>query len=145
MDQDEWLKLIKLYFCLGSQNKEMIWCLSHRHGFTLGLSTLKRILKREGLYRCKYPTNLLNVIRFIRDEIMKSGKMHGYRWMHLKCIQSKLNVTQTVVRLLLNILDPEGTELRPYGICINGAIDGFSRWLIWLKAYYTSSDPRSGS
>ena len=172
MDQDERLKLIKLYFRLGLQNKEMIWCISHRHGFTLGLSTLKRILKREGLYRRKYPTNLLNVIRFIRDEIMKSGKMHGYRWMHLKCIQSKLNVTQTVVRLLLNILDPEGTELRrknrlrrqkyysrgpnfvwhvdsydklrPYGICINGAIDRFSRWLIWLKAYYTSrsSDPR---
>ena len=33
-------------------------------------------------------------------------------------------------------------KLRPYGICINGAIDGFSRCLIWLKAYYTSSDPR---
>ena len=79
----------------------------------LGLSTFKRILKREGLYRRKYPTNLLNVVHYIRGEIMKSGKIHGYRWMHLKCIQNKLNVTQTVVRLLLNILDLEGSELRP--------------------------------
>ena len=79
---------------------------------TLGLSTFKRILKREGLYRRKYPTNLLNVVHYIRGEIMKSGKIHRYRWMHLKCIQNKLNVTQTVVRLLLNILDLEGSELR---------------------------------
>ena len=32
-------------------------------------------------------------------------------------------------------------KLKPYGICINGCIDGFSRKIIWLKAAYTSSDP----
>ncbi len=32
-------------------------------------------------------------------------------------------------------------KLKPYGICINGAIDGFSRYMIWLKAYKTNSDP----
>jgi len=34
-------------------------------------------------------------------------------------------------------------KLRPYGICImplNGAIDGFSRKMLWLNAYYTSND-----
>ena len=28
------------------------------------------------------------------------------------------------------------------GICINGAIDGYSRHIVWLEAYTTNSDPR---
>lgn len=33
-------------------------------------------------------------------------------------------------------------KLKPYGICINAAIDGFSRNIIWIKAYWTNSNPR---
>jgi hypothetical protein len=33
-------------------------------------------------------------------------------------------------------------KLKPYGICINGCIDGFSRKMMWLHAYKTSSDPK---
>ena len=33
-------------------------------------------------------------------------------------------------------------KLKPVGICINGAIDGFSRRMLWLNAYNTSSDPK---
>lgn len=33
-------------------------------------------------------------------------------------------------------------KLKPFGICINGAIDGFSRKIIWLNAYTTNSDPK---
>ncbi|XP_046579233.1 uncharacterized protein LOC124286835 [Haliotis rubra] len=90
--------------------------------------------------------------------------------MHLKCIQNGLVVTQEVVRQLMQIIDPQGVKLRrrhrllrreyfnygpnflwhmdsydklkPYGICINGAIDGFSRYIVWLEAHKTSSDPR---
>ena len=90
--------------------------------------------------------------------------------MHLKCIQAGLVVTQTTIRHLLLILDPRGVQLRkrnrlrrflyinpgpnflwhvdsydklkPYGICINGAVDGFSRMVIWLHANTTSSNPR---
>ena len=32
-------------------------------------------------------------------------------------------------------------KLKTNGISINGCIDGFSRKIIWLEAYYTSSDP----
>ncbi|XP_070562308.1 uncharacterized protein [Ptychodera flava] len=32
-------------------------------------------------------------------------------------------------------------KLTPYGICINGCIDGFSRLLVWLEAYTTNKDP----
>ncbi|KAF5886491.1 uncharacterized protein DAT39_022508, partial [Clarias magur] len=33
-------------------------------------------------------------------------------------------------------------KLKPIGICINGAIDGVSRRILWMNAYYTSSDPK---
>ena len=33
-------------------------------------------------------------------------------------------------------------KLKPYGICINGCIDGFSRYIVWLNAYTTSSNPK---
>lgn len=33
-------------------------------------------------------------------------------------------------------------KLKPYGICINGCIDGFSRNIIWLRAALTNSDPK---
>ena len=32
-------------------------------------------------------------------------------------------------------------KLKPYGICINGCIDGYSRYIIWLEAFTMSSDP----
>ena len=31
-------------------------------------------------------------------------------------------------------------NLKPYGICINGCIDGYSRYIIWLEAFKTNSD-----
>lgn len=33
-------------------------------------------------------------------------------------------------------------KLKPFGICINGAIDGFSRLMVWLHAYSTNSNPK---
>jgi hypothetical protein len=33
-------------------------------------------------------------------------------------------------------------QLKPFGVCINGCIDGFSRQLLWLIVYHTSSNPR---
>ena len=33
-------------------------------------------------------------------------------------------------------------KLKPYGICINGCIDGYSRKLIWIEAHSSNSDPK---
>ncbi len=33
-------------------------------------------------------------------------------------------------------------KLKPYGIAINGCIDGFSRFVLWMEAYNTNSDPK---
>jgi hypothetical protein len=32
-------------------------------------------------------------------------------------------------------------KLKPYGICISGAIDGFSRYVVWMHAHSTNNDP----
>ncbi|KAJ8040865.1 hypothetical protein HOLleu_15291 [Holothuria leucospilota] len=121
------------------------------------------------LYR-RRKSDLLEVALFVMEELERHGQLHGYRTMHLKCIQKGLQVTQETVRILLQLLDPEGVaygrskrlrrrlyrnpgpsymwhidsydKLKPYGICINAAIDGFSRNIIWIKAYRTNSNPR---
>jgi len=87
-----------------------------------------------------------------------------------KCKEKGIHVRKEDIRLILSTLDPLGTEMRrkrrlyrrayfskgpnfiwhvdsydklkPFGICINGAIDGFARRILWLNAYCTSSDPQ---
>ena len=107
------------------------------------------------LYRRKRASDILDVALFIQDQVETSGQMHGYRWLHRKCLHKGFVVKQETVRILLQILDPMGVEVRrrrrlrcrrhrnpgpnymwhvdgyeklsPYGICINGCIDGYSR------------------
>ncbi|XP_013378745.2 uncharacterized protein LOC106150459 [Lingula anatina] len=90
--------------------------------------------------------------------------------MHLKCLQAGKTVQRDTVYLIMKIIDPDGLQLRrrgrlkrreyfargpnylwhldsydklkTYGLCINGCIDGFSRQVIWLYVYRTSSDPK---
>ncbi|XP_062865268.1 uncharacterized protein LOC134327123 [Trichomycterus rosablanca] len=89
--------------------------------------------------------------------------------MQTKCQENGLHVKKEDVRLILKALDPRGVQLRkaqrlhrrnyfargpnyirhfdsydklkPFGICINGCIDGFSRNIIWLNAFTTNSNP----
>ncbi|XP_053407984.1 uncharacterized protein LOC128559679 [Mercenaria mercenaria] len=89
--------------------------------------------------------------------------------MYEKCRRMGFKVNKEDVRCLLSIFNPENValrqrhrlqrrrytskgpnyiwhmdsydKLRPFGICINGCIDGYSRKIIWLNAYFTSSDP----
>ena len=166
MDRDE---LMYLYFSLGFNHKEILNCLAYSHGIIISLRTLRRSLKSMNLYRRKFKSDIVDVAVFVESQLQKHGQLHGYKLMHLKCIQNGLVVTQDTVRHLLHVLDPEGVEyrrkrrlrrrsysslgpnyfwhvdsydkLKPFGVCINAAIDGFSRNIIWLQAYKTSSDP----
>ncbi|WAR30442.1 hypothetical protein MAR_032984 [Mya arenaria] len=106
---------------------------------------------------------------FLLNELEHSGKQHGYKMMHLKCVQNGYCVTQETIRELLHIFYPnyikhrqqrrlqkrvylnlgpnylwhiDGYDkLKPFGISIHGAIDGFSRYVLWLEAYKTNNDP----
>ena len=140
--------------------------LKSEEGINISIAQTKSL----GLLRRKAQSDLLQVALFLQEQLNQYGMLHGYKLMHLKCIQAGLVVTQTTIRHLLLILDPRGVQLRkrnrlrrrlyinpgpnflwhvdsydklkPYGICINGAVDGFSRMVIWLHANTTSSNPR---
>ena len=123
-------------------------------------ATLKRILKRLHLSRKSNYSDIVDVALFVIKELENSGQLHGYRWMHQKCINAGFIVPRDTVHDLLKLLDPAGISIRkrkrlrrrqyvskgpnyvwhidsydklkPYGIAINGCIDGFSRNVIWL-------------
>lgn len=161
---------IKFYFNLGLSQKEILSFLKSREGHRLSERTLKRILKKNSMYRRRNYTDLNNIIPFIDEQVRKSSQLHGYRQMHLKCLQEGFTVKRETVRLALQLIDPDGVEIRrrrrlrrrqysnsgpnflwhldsydklkPYGICINGCTDGFSRYILWLRTAKTNNDPK---
>ncbi|XP_070410032.1 uncharacterized protein [Nothobranchius furzeri] len=163
-------ELIKFYFMLGLRHGEMLLLMSSLDGIEISMRTLRRNLKRMGLYRRKNDSDPLEVAAFLIDQLQGYGRLHGYKLHHLNCIQAGYVVTQSTVRHLLKYIDPHGVaqrrrnrltrrtyvnpgpnfmwhvdsydKLKPFGICINGAIDGFSRVMIWLHAYSTNNDPK---
>ncbi|OWF36819.1 uncharacterized protein LOC110441094 [Mizuhopecten yessoensis] len=134
------------------------------------MSTLKRTLRKKRLSRRKGHADILEVALLIEDKINSNGGQYGYRWMHLHCRNHGLNVPRDIVQNLMKIIDPIGVELRltrrlrrrqyngkgpnflwhidsydklkRYGLCVNGCIDGFSRCIMWLNVFTTSSDPK---
>ncbi|XP_048124321.1 uncharacterized protein LOC125310724 [Alosa alosa] len=163
------MDLVRIYHGLGMAYKEILRTLATQHGMVMSLSTLKRMLRANRLRRREYD-DLGHIIEFILNELQGSGRLHGYRWMYCKCIEHGLRVRKEDVRIILSAVDPESTQcrrrrrlrrrqyfsrgpnfiwhidsydkLKPYGICINGCIDGYSRKIIWLRAAFTNSDPR---
>jgi len=162
--------LIKFYFMLGLRHGEILLLLSTVDDIVMSMRTLRRVLKCMGLYRRKNESDPLEVASFLIDQLEGHGRLYGYKLHHLTCIQAGFVVTQNTVRHLLKCLDPRGVEqrrrnrlmrriyvnpgpnflwhvdgydkLKPFGICINGAIDGFSRLMVWLHAYSTNSNPK---
>lgn len=163
-------ELIEVYFKLGLQYRDIVSVLAFRHRYVITERHLKRILRSRRLFRRKDYSSVEDAIAFIQHQLQTSGQLHGYRWMHAKCNENGLHIRKEHVRLILSLLDPAGVEfrkarrlhrrnyfakgpnyiwhfdsydkLKPYGICINGCIDGFSRKIIWLNAFTTSSDPK---
>lgn len=163
-------QLVSFYYSLGMNHKEILVSLAQLNQIIISIRTLRRILNTCRLFRKKHFTNILDVALYLVECLHSNDKLCGYKMVHLKCIQKGLVVKQETVRLLLQIIDPDGVEsrkkrrikrriyhnkgpnqiwhvdsydkLKPYGICINGAIDGYSRNIMWLRAYTTNSDPR---
>lgn len=163
-------RFIEFYFNLGLKYKDIRVALARRHDHHISLRHLKRIIAEMGLNRRLDYSGVGELVEFIRNQLQHSGQLHGYRWMYSKCREYGLRVRKEDVRMVLNELDPMGVQLRkagrlsrrryfskgpnfiwhidsydklkPYGICVNGCIDGFSRKMIWLNAYTTSSDPK---
>ena len=106
----------------------------------------------------------------IQQELQNSGESIGYRtmWRRLQ-LYHNLKINGDTVRQLLKAIDPEGVErrkrhrlsrrrytapgpnylwhcdgydkLKPFGFAIHGAVDGYSRRVVWLQVSPTNNDP----
>lgn len=162
--------IINVYFEMELKYCDIVRALALYHDIVISERHLKRILNGMGLFRRKGYSDVIDVISFVELQLKESGRQHGYRWMTQKCSVNGLKCTQEDVRVILRILDPEGSQqrkgrrllrrsyiskgpnfiwhcdsydkLKRFGICINGCIDGYSRHIIWMNCYITSSDPK---
>ena len=113
---------------------------------------------------------MYRVIESIYNELSSGpNSSFGYRYMHQKLRSKGLVVSRETVRVIIKSLDPAGVErrsgrklqrrvyrcpdpnftwhidgydkLKPFGFCIHGCVDGFSRKIIWLFVGSTNNNP----
>lgn len=164
-------ELIVKYFYLGLTAPEILLYLANIHGISLSLRQLRRVLNRLGCNRRVNKSDVDEVCDAIETELSGSGSIIGYRAMHQRLTNEYgLVTTRETVRRILKFVDPEGVELRlrhrlrrrmyrakgpnylwhidgydklkPFGFCVHGAIDGFSRRILWLEVSSSNNDPR---
>jgi hypothetical protein len=163
-------ELATKYFEMGLLYRDIVSTFEKVHHITISERHLKRILRGLTLRRRGEYSSLHDVVHFLMTEIRGSGMLHGYRMMHARCIQNNVRVKKEDVRLILREIDPEGVEtrigrrlrrrsyfasgpnfvwhldgydkLKPFGLCISGCIDGFSRKIIWMNVYRTNNNPK---
>jgi len=160
---------IEEYFHMGFTYKEIIDCLLFNHQIRLSLRQLKRVLAKKSLGRRRF-SSFNEIVDAIQEELRGSGSSVGYRTMWQKLVvEHKLSVRKEFVRNALRIMDPEGVDrrlkhrlqrrqyhakgpnfiwhidgydkLKPYGFCIHGCIDGYSRKIMWLEVGRTNNHP----
>ena len=112
---------------------------------------------------------MYRVIESIYNELSSGpNSSFSYRYMHQKLRSKGLAVSRETVRVIIKSLDPAGVErrsgrklqrrvyrcpcpnftwhidgydkLKPFGFCIHGCVDGFSRKIIWLFVGSTNND-----
>ena len=164
-DQEEELdeeNLIKYYFQRGFTYQDIILFLAKRHNIEMSYSTLLRRMKLYGLSRRNFFTKNASedIFERARERIMEMingpGSSAGYRsaWHSLEI--EGLRIPRVVVQ---DLLDPDGAKarkahrlkrrvyhnpgpkLKPWGFPIHGAIDGFSRRILWLHVTRSNNSP----
>ena len=168
MPRDE---LIRQYFVQGYTNKEICQLLQTVHRISISISQIKRILRKLDLKRRPTNVPLPEIIGAIYKIIENSGKCLGYRTVW-KMLTTDLGfvIQRRRVMELLRIIDPEGVtrrrkrrllrrqytnpgpnfawhidgydKLKPFGFAVHGAIDGFSRRILWLEVGPSNNNPQ---
>jgi len=138
-------------------------------GYELTGRHLRRLLKTSGCSR-RHFSNLYETAAVTDMLLRESGCLHGHWWMYERCVAHGLRPRKQDVRHILSVLDAAGVEarhcrrlrrrvysaagpnflwhvdgydkLKPFGLCIHGCIDGFSRKVIWLHVSSTNSNPK---
>ena len=164
-------EVIESYFLAGFEYETILSFLSKYHGINYSMSTFKRRLKEYGLKRKNgYEIDDNHIAEIIQEELDGLSCVLGYRSMwHILRIKYGLCVPRDRVQIILKQLDPDGTEerkrhrlkrrtyrssgpnecwhidgydkLKPFGFPVHGAIDGYSRRVLWLKVTRTNNNP----
>ena len=164
-------EVIEAYFNSGFSYNTILCFLEKYHDMSMSLSTLKRRLSQYNLKRNKTEVDLSDVERLIRNELDGPGSISGYRGMwHTLRVKYGLCIPREAVASLLRRLDPAGVaerkrhklkrrkytspgpnycwhvdgndKLKPFGFPIHGAVDGYSRRVLWLYVDTTNNDPK---
>lgn len=128
-------------------------------------------MRRLGLRRNNCEADMETIVDTILHLHRNGYRNAGYKmlWIIIN-VHLGIRVTQSTVRLALSVIDPGGLELRlhrrlhrriynnkgpnylihidgndklkPYGIAVHAAVDGFSRRILWLKAGYSNNNPQ---
>ena len=129
-----------------------------------------RILQKHNRRKRLQHSSDKQVVGHILGEMEYSGQCVGYRtlWQRL-VVDHKLRVPRDKVLRIMQIADPDGIALRkghrlkrrkyyasgpnyiwhadgydklkPFGFCIHGAIDGYSRKILWLEVSSSNKNP----
>ena len=163
-------ELIQSYFQLGYAYKDIIAALFIQHGIRLSYRHLKRLLKKMCLRRKRPESDMQSIITAMLDEMAGCGQCFGHRRMWRRLMRTHhLHVKRKTVLELMWILDSEGVQrrkahrllrrryvaagpnyiwhmdgydkLKPFGFAIHGAIDGYSRRILWLEIGSTNNNP----
>ena len=160
---------IKKYFYDGYSYLEIIKFLSKYHDISISLGQLHRILSNLDLFRRKQHSNVNEILLVFRYMLKDSSSSLGYRNMHQKLRRLGYITNKETVRLCLKNLDESQValqqyrrlerrqyispgpdhmwhiygydKLKPYGFAFHGAIDGFSRKIIWLNVSSSNNNP----
>ena len=163
-------EIVSHYFHTGFSYNEILLFLFVYHGIEITLRQLHRILRKLRLFRRKHKTNVNNIISEVQKQLESSSSSCGYRLTHQKLRKNNFAVDRETVRIIMKSLDPEGVTLRsghklrrrtyrsqgsnfiwhidgydkltPFRFAIHGAIDGYSRKILWLKVLPSNNNPK---
>ena len=169
MDAKNTDDMIREYFMNGLTYKEIMAMLNSRHGISISIRQLHRMLRRLQLFRRRKRTDVNNVITEVAAELQTSSSSFGHRQMFQKIRMKGIVTDKETVRLTVKALDPDGVQnrlqhrltrrqyvnpgpnyswhvdgydkLKPYGLAVHGAIDGYSRRILWLYVGSTNNNP----
>lgn len=158
------------YFSDGYTYKEIIGALLINHAVLVNVRQVKYLLKKRGLRRRSDEAPLEQIISALLDEAEGIGCCLGYRalWKKLQ-MEHGLRVKRDTVMQCMRFVDAQGVQqrrkrrlnrrnyhakgpnwiwhcdgydkLKPYGFAIHGAIDGWSRKILWLEVAATNNNP----
>ena len=161
------VELIIGYFREVFQYKEILSLLLICHNICIKMKTIQKILKRLKLKRKNFKTCSTDIASAVLTELEGSGSLLGYSSVHQRLRSRGIVTDRESVRICMKILDPAGVSLRkqhklarrsycnkgpnylwhidgndklkPFGLCIHGVIDGFSRKVLWLNVSPSNS------